>query len=308
MQPGHSLPRLLLAGLLALALCPGARVHQGESAPTAQAAPAENFDELLRRQPYFKKILWTTNTTFAPYEILVQKQAVPEPGFEHTVVQFYGPWLSALAKSFEDKLARPAMLPPVLNPRPLRLIVLATEGDFINFRKSLDAWDGVDPSSCYDERVRSVVTYWEMVGTPQVRRYAALRSFVFGLLQQRTTAFESRQPPLWLREGLSIQLAWPIGDDPSKAFDRASVDTTNNLLKVVQLSQDPKLQNLFLLPLETLVAVTSFADLHRKSQQSAKDSGAVFDNNGAWNSASGSSIPQGLRLLTNFEWVFIPSM
>lgn len=267
------------AAFLALARV-GSAAQDGAPTPAVQA-PAADFDALLRGQPYFKKILWSTDARFAPFEILVQKQAVPEPGHEKSIVDFYGPWLVRLAQAFDELVARPAQLPPGSDPRPIRLIVLSSEGDFVNYAKSVDTWDSIDPSACYDERIRAVVTHADVPGAAHERRYAVSRMFVFALLHQRSTGFESRQPPWWIRQGLAISLAWHTGADPAMAFLKLGVNP-KVLERMVALSQDSAAQNRFLRPLESLVEVTSFADLRRRALLEAKNAGKPFSDEDPW--------------------------
>ncbi len=265
---------LLLAG--------DARAAQ-DPAPAPSAA-ATDYDTLLRTQTFFKKIVWTTDTSFAPYEIVIQKQPVPEAGYENSVANAFGAWLTQMAKVFEEKIALPAKLPPGVDPRPIRLIVLLSEGDFVNFQKSLHTWDGADEFTFYDDRIRAVVTYWSAPATLRVRRYAVLRSFVFALLHQRSSAFEGKQPPLWLRIGLGCALAWHNGDDLQKAFANPQLDPQlSNVL--VGLSQDLEKQNRFLLPLETLAAVTSYAGLRKHALDEARGGGKPFSDDDPWYSA-----------------------
>ncbi|HTF91084.1 MAG TPA: hypothetical protein VK843_21900 [Planctomycetota bacterium] len=261
----------------------GLPLVQDPAAP-APVPVAAGFDELLRAQPFFKKILWTTDSSAAPFEIVIQKQAVPEAGYEASVASYYGPWLVQMAKVFETSFAAPLALPPGLSTRPPRLIVLLTEGDYVNYTKSVATWDGWDSSAYYDERIRAVVTHWDMSWPPNVRRYMVLRRMVFALLQQRSTGFESRQPPLWLREGLGRSLAWHIGPDAATAFAKADVDP-QLARTLVSVSQDVAQQNRFLLPIDALVGITSFAELRRHAMHEARDSGFEFNDNDPWHSA-----------------------
>ncbi len=269
-------------GFMWLLLVSDARAAQ-EDAP-APIAAATDYDTLLRTQAFFKKIVWTTDTSFAPYEIVIQKQPVPEAGYENSVANAFGAWLTQMAKIFEEKIALPAKLPPGTDPRPIRLIVLLSEGDFVNFQKSLHTWDGADEFTFYDDRIRAVVTYWGAPATLRVRRYAVLRSFVLALLHQRSSAFEGKQPPLWLRIGLGCALAWHNGDDLQKAFANPQLDPQlSNVL--VGLSQDLEKQNRFLLPLETLAGVTSYAGLRKHALDEARGGGKPFSDDDPWYSA-----------------------
>ena len=159
-------------------------------------ARAQDFDALLRGKPYFKTIVWTTDASFAPFEILVQRQAVPVDGYEKSIVQFFGPWLLSEAKVFDEQIVARAQLPPGGNPQPIRLIVLGTQGDFINYSKTIQNYDSLDQVSYYDDRIHAVITYWDVSGSVCDRRHSALRRLVFALLQQRSTAFGERQAPL----------------------------------------------------------------------------------------------------------------
>ena len=272
--------RLIVAAAV-LVLVRGYSAAQEGAPAQVPPAPTADFDALLRAQPYFKKILWTTDASFAPFEILVQKQAVPEAGYEKSIANFYGPWLVRLAQVFDQSVAKPAMLPPGSDPRPIRLIVLSSEGDFVNFCKLIHTYDSLDPSAFYDERIRAVVTHWDMPGAAHERRYAALRMFVFALLHQRSTGFEGRQPPWWIREGLSIALAWHTGRDPAAAFTTLGVNP-RVYEQMLKLSQDPATQNRFLRPLESLVEITSFADLRNRAQKEAKSAGRIFSDQDPW--------------------------
>ena len=268
---------------LTLLLGSPAQAEAAPQVPPAQA-PAESFDELLRKQPFFKKILWTTEARFAPFEILIQKQAVPEAGFEECVAQFYGPWLAAAAAEFESRVAKPALLLEGLDPRPPRLIVLLSEGDYVNYSKSVSTWDGFDSAACYDERIRAVVARWDAPGSPALRRYRVLRRFTVGLLHQRSTAALGRQGPLWIREGLGRWLAWHTGNDPKTAF--AAPGTEPALLDLMMaLAGDPAKQNRHLLPLATLASVTGYADLRKRAMDTAKQQGFPFSDDDPWHGA-----------------------
>src|SRR5690349_1025172 len=130
-----------LALLLACLPASGPRLVQDP--PSQEDAPQPlDFEARLARNPCFRKLAWTKDATFAPFEIYVQKQAVPEPGFEQQVAQFYGPWLARMANVFEDGVATPAQLPPIAEPKPIRLVVLLSEGDYLNYSKTVHTWDG----------------------------------------------------------------------------------------------------------------------------------------------------------------------
>ncbi len=252
--------------------------------PVSGAEPEEapaTFEAELKRIPYFQTIAWTTDATYAPFEILVQKQAVPEPNFERVVAQFYGPWLQQMAKLFEETVATPAKLEPALDPKPIRLIVLLTEGDYLNYSKSVKMREGYGRTANYDERIRSIVTCWEFLGPAYSKRYPVLRRLVFALLHQRCNSSSGRQPALWLREGLSGALAWHLGSDPATAFAKPMIEPTG-LERLVAISQDATRQNVMLLPLRTMAGVISSEDVRKCVLAQAKSAGIEIGENDPW--------------------------
>ena len=259
--------RLLLLLLFLAASGPLLAQDPPEAGDGPEAAPA-TFEARLKRIPYFQKITWTTDATYAPFEILIQKQAVPEPNFERMVAQSFGPWLQQMAKIFDESVAAPAKLEPALDPKPIRLIVLLTEGDYLNYSKTVIAREGFGRTAHYDERIRSIVTYWDFAAPAYTKRYPVLRRLVFALLHQRSSAISGRQPPLWIREGLSGSLTWHLGSDPTTAFAKPLLNPAA-LQRLVALSQDSKRQNVLLLPLRSLAGVLSADDVFKRVTEQA---------------------------------------
>lgn len=265
-------PLTWLAGLaIAATLVQQRPVVESSSGPQEPPAPAprdaespsqddQDFAARLASDAHFKKLVFAIERGDAPVSIFVQRLARPDPDYERRVADFFGPWIAPMAAQFETRIATPAALPPGKDPRPIRWIVLATEGDFVNYRGSLKSLDGVDLHSAYDERLRAVVCYFERKEADHLRRASALRSFVVALLHQRSTAFGGRQPPMWLREGISAALAWHVGSDPRTALGVETI-VPDRLRFLIELSQDVDRQNRLLLPIEELVAVVSLQDL-----------------------------------------------
>lgn len=227
----------------------------------ALVAPSRAQDEALARvkaQPVLGKLDYVRNVEHAPFELLYHRPGKEyADGFEAAMAKEHGPWLRAIADTFDADYAQPNGLRRRLDRATSTVVVLWMLKDYQPWLKDRPEPNGFSDLALYDRALGATVVpeYGVPVQAPHWKRLPMLAQAVRGELDAFVRD-ANVQLPHWVAEGLSSYLASHEGPEPTSLrkhfLDKQLVE------KVVLTMHDPGVRNSTLLPLRELFAVTSY--------------------------------------------------
>jgi len=170
--------------------------------------------ERLAADAYFAKLPLKAVPGFPPIDLVLQEPYGARPGWEAAPSNRFGPWARELAAQFEERFGKPFALERGVRFGSPGVVVLASEGDLVNFRRS-DAGRRAASygEACYDPGLDVVVvSATSSERAVHLARFAGLVMLVYRELAARSD--EGVQRPPWLHWGLGAYLAWNTGFGP----------------------------------------------------------------------------------------------
>jgi hypothetical protein len=201
---------------------------------------------------FFSKLPLRAVADFAPLDLALQEPYGAPPGWVAAHGGRFGPWMRELAAQFEQHFVEPFALERHERFGAPGVVVLATEGDLLNFRRSEAGRRSASfGEACYDPALDVVVvTAASSERAPHLARFGGLTMLVYRELAAHS-ADGVRRPP-WLHWGLGAYLAWNTGFAPDSLRKR-EIDRTS-LTDWVLAGQTARNSGRTLLPLLDLVA------------------------------------------------------
>lgn len=182
--------------------------------------------ERLIVDPYFSKLPLKVVADFAPLDLALQEPYGAQPGWEAVHAGKFGPWMRELSAQFEERFAEPFALARHERFGAPGIVVLASEGDLLNFRRSEAGRRSASfGEACYDPALDVVVvTVATREPAAHLARFGGLSMLVYRELAARSED-GVRRPP-WLHWGLGAYMAWNTGNTP-QSLRKPEIDRTS---------------------------------------------------------------------------------
>ncbi|HVS20150.1 MAG TPA: hypothetical protein VMT18_16215, partial [Planctomycetota bacterium] len=174
----------------------------------------------LRGDPHFAKLPLQEASGFPPIDMVLQEPYGANPGWGTAPSNRFGPWAREVVRQFEERFAEPLALKRAPRFGPPAMVVLSSEGDLLNFRRSPTG----RRSTSYSEASYAfgldavVVSAKSSQGAPHLARFPGLHLIAYRELVAHSA--DGARPPFWLGWGLPAYLAWSTGFGPESLRTR----------------------------------------------------------------------------------------
>lgn len=268
-----------------------------ELAADPRAAFLYRLRARLGRNGYFSKIGWEIVEAPAPFALVVQRPSKDDPAHAQRIADLYKPWLVALAKVFDARVAEPTKSKPNPAYGAVALAVLATPGDFQTAVRYLDEDVSSVTGGVHDASLRLEVGHDDpFAGSKSARgRVKPLVTAAAVGLLQRHHAVDGVPGSVLLTTGLPQYLFEALGDGTT------TIDTprprADSLLNALEVLSDPRKRIEFAIRLPDLVAQVDDMGLGGLADRQARKAGgaALSDRRAFW-----ASFDQQCALWTHF--------
>jgi hypothetical protein len=268
---GGMIFRTAVAALLAGGLASG---WSGSQEVVAARPP---LIERLAGDSFFARLPLKAAPGFPPIDLVVQAPYGAKTGWEAAPSNRFGPWMRELAAQFEEHFAGPFALERGERFGAPGVVVLASEGDLLNFRRSIPGRRASSyGEACYDPGLDVVVvTATSSAPALHLARFSGLQMLVHRELTAHAAPGATLQH--WLAWGLPAYLAWSTGTGPDSLRTR-EVDRTS-LRDWILAGDGTNRAAGTLLPLLDLVGATDAAAAIAALERGAAAAGAKLTEN-----------------------------
>ncbi|MFT4539431.1 MAG: hypothetical protein ACI835_001878 [Planctomycetota bacterium] len=198
-----------------------APVQAGEVATDAATRAAEAIDAWsagylaeLKKHSFFKKLAFHPPVESTGSFALFAQRRIVDSDLAGACRRHYGSWLREISDVFERDYRVPAALVRLVGRPRTPIVLLATEGDYVNYWPSRRGRPGAYVTyGIYDLAIAAPVHaqcvratkangYW--------RRYPLLRDAVRGMLRDHAAAGLTEIAELWIEDGLASYLSFHL--------------------------------------------------------------------------------------------------
>ncbi len=255
-----------------------------ELAADPRAAFLYRLRARLGRNGYFSKVGWEIVDAPAPFALVVQRPSKDDPAHAQRIADLYKPWLAALAKVFDARVAEPAKAKPNPAYGAVALAVLATPGDFQTAVRYLDEDVSSVTGGVHDASLRLEVGHDDpFAGSKSARGRVKplVTAAAVGLLQCHH-AVDGVPGSVLLTTGLPQYLFEALGDGTTTVD--APRPRADSLLNALDVLSDPRKQVEYAIRLPELLALVDDMGLGGLADRQARKAGgaALSDRRAFW--------------------------
>ena len=165
----------------------------------------------LASQAYFSRVALESHGPFGDFLFLVQKNPAAKAGAAARIAAKHAEWMKPVQAAFKEQLAKPAGLVNTRGGARHLIIVLTSDGDYLNYLNEAAQVCAAYPAANFDPHLSAVVTYERSFskGVPKEEIRVGQRHALLHSLEQAHGTSGSRLPgPEWLAEGLAALEGW----------------------------------------------------------------------------------------------------
>jgi hypothetical protein len=228
------------------------------------------IDRDVKAHPTISRLRTQTFETHDPFVFVIQEPRTLRATYEEEVVEAYGPDLLGVRALFRDELGKPLQLAERADSGAYPIIVLAGADEYARYLRTLEGPALFFSQAHYDRKLRAVVTFLEpdaKPGSEPALRRPVVHEAVLALLDGHAQAQDREREP-WIDEGLASWLSTRVLA-PGEHHERPPDSLV--LQALVQVAGDVDLRTTYLLALEELTGMRTYAKVFERVRQQAVD-------------------------------------
>ena len=246
----------------------------------------------VEAHPTISRLRTETLQTHDPFVFVIQEPRTLRGTYEEEVVEAFGGDLLRVRALFLNELIKPLGLAERADSGAYPIIVLAGADEYARYLRTLEGPALFFSQAFYDPKLRAVVTFLEpdaKPGSEPALRRPVLHEAVLALLDGHAQG-ENRQREPWIDEGLASWLSSRVlaqGEPQARPPDKLVLQA------LVQVAADVDLRATYLLALEELPGMRTYAKVFERMRQQAADAKvalpdyptallALYGQAGAW--------------------------